>query len=47
MMKRINTYVQGTLPKALAAHMAEADLNGVRVPVRQDNGSYKDAQVLL
>ena len=25
----------GTLPKALAAHMAEADLTGIHVPHRQ------------
>ena len=38
-------YMQtGKLPKALAAHAAQADLNGVRVPTRQDDGSYKDAQ---
>ena len=37
-------YMQtGKLPKALAAHAAEADLNRVRVPVRQDDGTYKDA----
>ena len=34
----------GTLPKALAATSANVDLNGVRVPVRQDDGSYKDAE---
>ena len=34
----------GKLSKALAAHVADADLNGVRVPIRQDDGSYKDAQ---
>ena len=28
----------GTLPKALAAHMADADLSGIRVPHRQDDG---------
>ena len=34
----------GKLPKALAAHAADADLQGIRVPIRQDDGSYKDAQ---
>ena len=34
----------GTLPKALAANAANAELNGIRVPTRQDDGSYKDAQ---
>ena len=34
----------GKLPKALAAHMADADLTGMHVPHRQDDGSYKDAQ---
>ena len=33
----------GKLPKALAAHAAQADLNGVHVPQRQDDGTYKDA----
>ena len=41
----IDYYMQtGKLPKALAAHAAEADLNGVRVPIRQQDGTYKDAQ---
>ena len=34
----------GKLPKALAANAADADLNGICVPQRQDDGSYKDAQ---
>ena len=33
----------GTLPKALAANAAYADLAGIRVPIRQDDDSYKDA----
>ena len=41
----IDYYMQtGKLPKALAAHAADADLNGICVPQRQDDGSYKDAQ---
>ena len=34
----------GTLPKALAANAAHADLSGIRVPHRLDDGSYADAQ---
>ena len=34
----------GKLPKALAANAARADLKGVRVPIRQQDGTYKDAQ---
>ena len=41
----VDYYMQtGQLPKALAANAAYADLNGIRVPTRQDDGSYKDAQ---
>ena len=36
----------GKLPKALAAHSAQADLAGVCVPVRQDDGTYADAEVI-
>ena len=40
----IDYYMQtGQLPKALAANAAYADLTGIRVPIRQDDGSYKDA----
>ena len=38
-------YMQtGKLPKALTANAANADLNGVHVPVRQDDGTYLDAE---
>ena len=38
-------YMQtGKLPKALAANAARADLQGICVPIRQDDGSYADAQ---
>ena len=41
----IDYYMQtGQLPKALAANAANADLQGIRVPKRLDDGSYKDAQ---
>ena len=41
----IDYYMQtGTLPKTLAANAAYADLQGVRVPQRQDDGTYKNAQ---
>ena len=33
----------GKLLKALAATAAYADLTGIHVPIRQDDGSYKDA----
>ena len=36
----------GTLPKTLAANAAHADLTGICVPIRQDDGSYKDLQVM-
>ena len=43
----IDYYMQtGQLPKALTANAAYADLQGIRVPTRQDDGSYKDAQVM-
>ena len=43
----IDYYMQtGQLPKALAANAAYADLQGIRVPTRQDDGSYKDAAVM-
>ena len=39
----IDYYMQtGQLPKALAANAAYADLQGIRVPTRQQDGSYKD-----
>ena len=41
----IDYYMQtGQLPKALAANATYADLTGVRVPVRQDDGTYLDAE---
>ena len=41
----IDYYIQtGNLPKALAANAANADLKGICVPVRQDDGIYLDAQ---
>ena len=41
----IDYYMQtGQLPKALAANVANADLQGIRVPIRQDDGSFKDLQ---
>ena len=41
----IDYYMQtGKLPKALAAHAADADLKGISVPKRQDDGSFVDAQ---
>ena len=41
----IDYYMQtGQLPKALAANAANADLTGVRVPKRLDDGSYVDAK---
>ena len=41
----VDYYMQtGTLPKTLAANAAYADLQGIRVPTRQDDGSYKDAR---
>ena len=40
----IDYYMQtGQLPKALAANAANADLTGIRVPKRMDDGTYKDA----
>ena len=43
----IDYYMQtGQLPKALAANAAYADLQGIRVPKRQDDGTYKDAAVM-
>ena len=33
----------GKLPKALAVTVANVDLKGVRVPIRQQDGTYKDA----
>ena len=43
-MTLITTFKRGQLPKALAANAAYADLQGIRVPTRQQDGSYKDAQ---
>ena len=41
----IDYYMQtGQLPKALAANAAYADLQGIRVPHRNDDGSFIDAQ---
>ena len=41
----IDYYMQTEqLPKALAANAAYADLQGIRVPERQDDGSYLDAK---
>ena len=41
----IDYYMQtGQLPKALAANAAYADLQGIRVPKRLDDDTYKDAQ---
>ena len=37
----------GKLPKALAAHAANADLNGIRVPQRQDDVLIRMHKVLL
>ena len=34
----------GQLPKTLAANAAYADLQGIRVPTRQDDGTFVDAQ---
>ena len=34
----------GQLPKALAANAAYADLTGIRVPKRQDDGTFQDAR---
>ena len=39
----VDYYMQtGNLPKALAANAARADLAGIRVPIRQDDGSFLD-----
>ena len=43
-MTLITTFKRGQLPKALAANAAYADLQGIRVPTRQDDGSYKEAK---
>ena len=41
----IDYYMQtGQLFKALAANTANADLQGIRVPKRQDDGTFLDAQ---
>ena len=41
----IDYYMQtGKLPKALAATAAEANLNGITVPKRLDDGSFVDTQ---
>ena len=41
----IDYFIQtGQLPKALAANAANANLKGIRVPKRQDDGTYLDAQ---
>ena len=34
----------GKLSKTLAANVAQADLTGIRVPYRQDDGTYADAE---
>ena len=41
----IDYYMQtGKLPKALAANAAYADLSGISVPKRMNDGTFQDAQ---